>query len=188
MKMPLTELRSLIERYKKNKDDTPIALNDGNARSFALQELASICSSDIYAFIFFDEHGESELYDALADERTSRLISNQLNNSKLHILTNDTAKVKTLNFVSRHLDESFQNLRLHAIPKKLAEKCTEKTVDSEFFLATPEHLAFIGKYDGKGERLAEVSAFLNFFDPDFFSALKRFFENTQERADSGEFR
>ncbi len=186
--MPLTELRTLIERYKSNKDDTPISLDDNKARSFALQELASICSSDMYAFIFFDENGESELYDALADEQTSRLIANQLNNSTLHILTNDTAKTKTLSFVHRHQDESFQNLKLNAIPKKLAEKCVKKYVDSEFFLATPEHFAFLGKYADKNDRLAEINAFLNFFDPDFFSVLKRFFDSTRERAESGEFR
>lgn len=186
--MPLTELRKLTERYKKNKDDTPIALNDVNARCFAIQELASISSSDMHAFIFFDELGESELFDALADERTSRVVSNKLNTSKLHILTNDTSKVRTLNFVKRYQDEQFKRIELQAIPKKLADRCTLKTLDSDFFLSSPSHFAFIGKYDAKGDRLAEVSTFLTLFDMSFYDALKLYFDKVLSKARSGEYR
>lgn len=191
--MPLTELRKLIARFKLQKDDTPIALYDQNARCCAIQEVVSICSKDLYAFIFFDEHGESELFDALADERTSRAIANKLNDAKLHILTNDTSKVKTLSFVDKHTSEGIRNLQVSPIPTKLANQITQDTLDNEFFLVSPEHLIFMGRYKKRGdssdqERLAEISAFLNFYDPDFFSALQRFFQKIEQRANTGEFR
>ncbi|EGR8992372.1 hypothetical protein BST55_22580 [Vibrio vulnificus] len=190
--MPLTELRKLIKKFKVQKDDTPIALNDQNARCYAIQEVVSICANDIYAFIFFDEHGESELFDALADERTSRAIANKLNDAKLHILTNDTSKVKTLSFVDKHINEGIKNLQVTPIPVKLANEITKDTLDNEFFLVSPEHLIFMGRYkrgDSSAlERLAEISAFLNFYDEDFYGALQRYFHKVEKRAKSGEFR
>lgn len=190
--MPLTELRKLIERFKKQKDDTPIALYNQTARCYAIQEVLSMCSGDMYALIFFNEHGESELYDALADEHTSRFVANKLNDAKLHILTNDIVKVKTLNFVEKHINENIKNLRLTPIPKKLADEMRKDALDNEFFLSSPEHLIFMGRYKKAGpsesERLAEISAFLNFFDLGFFNVLEQYFINTVTRTESGEFR
>ncbi|EGR1584847.1 hypothetical protein LNR29_003729 [Vibrio parahaemolyticus] len=190
--MPLTKLRQLIEQFKKQKDDTPIGLYDTNSRCCAIQEVLSICTEDLYAFIFFDEHGESELYDALADERTSRSVANKLNGCKLHILTNDTARVKTLSFVEKHIEDGHKNLELTPIPQRLANEISNDTLDNEFFLAFPEHLIFIGRYDRANEenieRLAEVSAFLNLYDNSFVNTLKKYFSKIKSRADSGEFR
>ncbi|EPW4543369.1 hypothetical protein ACWLP4_004356 [Vibrio vulnificus] len=190
--MPLTKLRKLIEQFKKQKDDTPIGLYDTNARCCAIQEIVSICSEDFYAFIFFDEHGESELYDALADEQTSRSMANKLNDCKLHILTNDTTRVKTLSFVEKHIDDGHKNLELNPIPQRLASEISNDKLDNEFFLAAPEHLIFIGRYDRTDkenvEKLAEVSAFLNLYDNSFVHTLKRFFSKIKSRAESGEFR
>lgn len=190
--MPLTKLRQLIEQFKKQKDDTPIGLYDTSSRCCAIQEVLSVCSKDLYAFIFFDEHGESELYDALADEQTSRSVATKLNNCKLHILTNDTARAKTLNFVEKHIGKANKNLELTPIPQRLANEITNDTLDNEFFLAFPEHLIFIGRYgrtdEEKIERLAEVSSFLNFYDTSFVITLKKYFSKIKSRADSGEFR
>lgn len=187
--MPLTGLRKLIDRFKVNKDDTPIALNDINARACAIQEITEICSKEVHAFIFFDEDGESELFDALADEQTSRQLSKFLNHSTINIATNDTAKVKHLSFVSRNLSESTKKLIVTPIPKKLASEIIKNTLDNEFFLAAPEHLIFVGRYDiPSNERLAEVSSFLNLFDSNFYNSLLRYFDRTVSRAKDGEFR
>lgn len=190
--MPLTKLRELIEQFKKQKDDTPIFLYDTNARCCAIQEIVSMCSEDLYAFIFFDEYGESELFDALVDEQTSRSIASKLNDCKLHILTNNTSRVKSLSFVEKYIDDEHKNLEWSPIPQRLANSIINDKLDNEFFLAAPEHLVFIGRYDRTDKeyikKLAEVSAFLNLYDNSFVHTLVRYFSKIKSRAESGEFR
>lgn len=46
----------------------------------------------------------------------------------------------------------------------------------------------MGRYNSPdGERLAEISAFLNLFDAEFYDTLIKYFQNTVSRAESGEF-
>ncbi|HIF9225882.1 TPA: hypothetical protein ACX6QE_003677 [Photobacterium damselae] len=191
--MPLTELKKLMKLYKKHKDDTPIGLLDTKDRCCAIQELISTCPEKLYAFIFFNENGESELFDALADERTSRCISNQIQTTKLFIITNDTKKVKCLKFIEKYNDNGSDKLEITPIPKQLAIEIIDETFDNEYFLAYPNHLIFIGRYfynhdEGSVEKLAEVSSFLSFFDKSFVNTLQDFFNSTKNRVISGEFR
>ncbi|EIA1342002.1 hypothetical protein [Vibrio alginolyticus] len=189
--MPLTELRKLITRFKQQKDDAPIALGDSNSRTFALHELLDMCSQDIHLFIMFDRNGESELFEALADEVTSRKMSKHLDLASVHIATNDTSKIKELSFVERSSESAEKRLHINPIPKKLTEEYQQSNVDNDFALFAPEHLMFLGRYagvPGQRERLSEVRAFLNFYDKAFYETLLKFFMVTLDRASTGEFR
>ncbi|MDD9197560.1 hypothetical protein PVK62_17200 [Aliivibrio sp. S3MY1] len=187
--MPLTELKRLIERFKQQKDSTPISLPDSNARICAIQEVLDSCTSEVHAFIFFDEHGESELFDAISDEKTSRKISKFLENSTLKILTNDTSRMQLLNFVERISVESEKRLHIAPIPKKLAAQVTKDTLDNEFLLTSESHLIFFSRYSPVNkERLSEVNSFLGLFDIDFHDMLLKYFNAVTNRAEAGEFR
>lgn len=185
--MPLSELKRLIDRFKNQKDDTPISLVDSNARTYAIQELLSICSSSVHMLMWFDEFGESALFDALADDKTSKLMSRFLDFGKVSIVTNDTATFKKLPFFEKLSEDATKRILVSPIPKKLANEYINDRVDNEFFLASPEHLIFFGKYLNK-ERVSEPRAFLNFYDQDFYKVLLQFFETTNLRASLGEFK
>ncbi len=187
--MPLTELRKLIERFKQQKDDTPISLSDRNARVCAIQEITDMCSSEIHAFIFFDKNGESELFNALSDEKTSRKLSKFLNHSIINIVTNNTSKVKSLSFIERNSVEGQKRLHICPIPNKLANEIIDDTLDNEFFLSSPSHLIFMGRYASpSSERLSEVSSFLNLFELEFYENLRKYFLTIKYRVEKGEFR
>ncbi|RUO31848.1 hypothetical protein CWE12_02295 [Aliidiomarina sedimenti] len=187
--MPLAELRKLIERFKQQGDNTPIALNDIDARICAIQEIISMCTKEIRAFIFFDEHGESELFDVLADEHVSRQLSKALNHTSIKIVTNNTSELKKLSFVNRNLDDGTKKLFINPIPRKLKDEIIQDTLDNEFFLAAPGHLVFLGRYAiENNEKLAEVSSFLSLFDSGFYETLAQYFDTTVSRVTDGEFR
>lgn len=185
--MPLTELKNIIQHFKHNKDDTPIALNDLASCCYAVQELSNSCASIVHAFIYFDDNGESTLFDAMHDDKTSEIINHYLEHGKVNILTNDTAKTKKLPFVVDKLNNC--NVDIIPIPKKLAKSIQENKLDNEFFLSAPENIVFIGRYNLRTKsRLTEVSSFLNLFDQSLYETLFSFYEKIIKRAKSGEYR
>lgn len=182
--MPLTELRKIIQNFKNTKDATPIALSDTAAYCYAVQELTDASESVIYVFIFFDENGESSLFEAMSDDKTSETISKHLQCNKVSILTNDTAKVKKLPF-----SNCSANLKISPIPNKLANVISSSNLDNEFFLAGTENIIFIGRYNIQTkEKLLEARSFLNMFDKGFHDTLLSFYQKIISRAESGDFR
>ncbi|MGL4828863.1 MAG: hypothetical protein ACRCXG_06140 [Vibrio sp.] len=185
--MPITELQQIIERFKNRKDDTPITLNDTTSRVFALHELLSICENELYLFVFFDEHGESDLFEMLSDEKIGRKISRHLDHGDIHLLTNNTQNVKDVHFYDRLSESALKRLHVKPIPKKLADEYQQSRIDNEFVLASPEHLIFLGRYANGTERLSETRAFLNLYEKSFYNTLVKFFNLSIERAEKREF-
>ncbi|WP_135383131.1 hypothetical protein [Vibrio tasmaniensis] len=185
--MPLTEIKQIIQRFKDRKDDTPIALGDTVSRVFALHELLSICASKLHLFVFFDEHGESDLFEMLSDDKSSHKLSKFLDRGDVYLLTNDTGKVKALPFIERLSESAAVRLHIKPLPNRLGIEYQTSKVDNEYVLASPEHLIFLGKYAGGTERLSEVRAFLNLYDREFYKTLLNFFVISLQRAERREF-
>lgn len=186
--MPLTELKRLIDRFKSQKDSTPISLPDTSSRAYAVQELLSLCTDRLSIFMYFDSHGESALFDALADDETSLKMARFLDNGSVSITTNDTAFAKKLPFIEKLSPEAAQRITFSPVPKKLAQSYSESQVDNEFILASPEHLIFFGHYSSTKSQLSQPRVFLTFFDQEFFNLLNVFLTKTNSRAAQGEFK
>lgn len=186
--MPLTELKRLIDRFKSQKDSTPISLPDTSSRAYAVQELLSLCTEHLSIFMYFDNNGESALFDALADDETSLKMAGFLDNGRVSITTNDTAVAKKLPFIEKLSPEAAQRINFSPIPKKLAKSYSDSQVDNEFMLASPEHLIFFGHYSSAKTQLSQPRVFLTFFDQEFFNLLNTFLAKTNSRAAQGEFK
>ncbi|WP_368209819.1 hypothetical protein [Aeromonas sp. R4-2] len=184
--MSLLELKDLIYRFNQQKDNTPISLIDNEHRICGTQEILNLSRGELFIFVFFDENQNSKLFDVLSNENVFLKILNRSINSTINILTNNTAKIKNLGFLSGIGSNS--KINIQAIPNKLSSKIIEDTLDNEFILSSPSNILFIDRYAESKIRLPESTSFLTLHDDDFFNALKSYFLRVEDRAKAGEFR